>query len=1014
MTKMPRLPDLTFGTAARHGSVTVLPVFAAAASPGVDYDLGADALGRGGLEVHESARGGIEELQARNRGRRRVLLLEGDHLLGARQNRMLTSTVMVGRGRTVGLPVSCVEQGRSRGPSSQFDGLAHLGSPRLRRIAKFTVTRALLRGGTRVADQSAIWSQIQQQQQSLRVRSATHALSHTYAARATDIAEIADQLPYPAGAVGLALGVGSTLVSVDLFDHPGTCAHYWRRLVEGAALDGLGAAPRSAALGGGAVARVLHELRAAEWSEVAAVGDGSELRTQVPAAAASLVIVDGRIVHFGVAAGAPDLASDTVRDAARSPAVDSRLAVMRHDLPDSLATRFQIVGRIGVGGTKEVFRAVDRRGGPDVAIARIPAVGPALFDEEVALLRRVETEHVPRIHEACLDPYGDGYLVMELCDGPSLAQIVENRALAVADAAPILVGLARGLRAIHDAAVLHRDIKLENVMLSSSETGARLKILDFGLSARAASVNTATGCVPIGGTLPYMAREVVRGTEIDARSDVYALGVCCFRLLVGAFPVPPRDGESQYDYLVRLRDGSADVSRLPPELPAQARAVLERMLDADRERRPYMPEVVAAFEQAFGAPPIAIGARAPGPVRPFPLERAYRVAVSVASPEHVLIAHCAQAPFVTLHPDAWGIATHVRATGPSGAMHWMRRLDGHVVTGIRADLDGDGVREIYLAGRDGVFGLGVSGAVRFEHPLRAPRVPSLLALPDPAAPRLAVDGRLLDIATGVDRGVLPFTYRGDGHCLVAAGEPRGAAYNGHAQQGFCGDHGTAAAIVHHPGDARFEVAHLEETRAGHIQLGIYGPGGARLHGLAVASCEIATGDAIEISRIFVRRAPLFGPQHAPLVVLGERGTAAVIVPLLDPDEAVPAALIAFELPSGRELWRCRPDAPGGRALLADLDSSGRPQLVIGDGRALVAYDAWSGRATAPVACKGWPVAFGDPLGSGFAHLITASSDGIELWRGPRCPPGAMAWTGARADLWRTGALRSDGMPLGPR
>ena len=1009
MTQMPGLPELTVGAAARHGGVTVLPIFATTALPCADYDLGAEAIERGDLEICEMPEGATGQLRARNRGRRATLLVDGDHLLGAKQNRMLTSSALVGGGREVALPVACVEQGRWQGPSARFSGVAQLGSPRLRRIARLTVSRALRDTGRRTADQSQIWQQIARQQQSLRVASATSALSHTYAARAADIGQIADRLLYPTGAIGVALGVGAELVSVDLFDNPRTCAHYWRRLVEGAALDSLGAVPRSAGLAGGEVARVLDELRAADWSAVAAVGDGDELRAHGPSAAGALLLLGGRVVHLGAATHA---------------GLDLGLTVMRHDLPESLAARFEIVGRIGVGGTKEVFRATDRRGGPDVAIARIPCVDTERFDDEVALLRRVESEHVPRILDAVVDPYGDGYLVMERCDGPSLAQVVGRGPLAVADAAPILVAFARGLRAIHDACVLHRDVKLENVMLASSEAGPKLKILDFGLSARAPSVTTAVLDVRglLGGTAPYMAREITRGTPLDARTDVYAFAVCCFRMLTGEFPIPPRDHEEMFDYLARGRQATIDTSPLPAALPPVARAMIERMLDAERDRRPFMPEVVAAFEQAFGAPPLSAAPRVAPPPRPLPLERAYRLAVGVASPEHLLVAGCPHAPFVTLAPDAWGIATHVRAIAPNGMTRWQRRLDGHLVTGLRADLDGDGVREVYVAGSGGVVALAISGAVRFARATAAPRVPSLLALADPAAPRLALDGRTLDIASGADRGALPFTYRGNGRELVSAGDPRGVAFNGLALQGFCGDHGTAAAIIHHPGDDRFVVAQLEEGRAGHLRLGVYGPGGALLHHLAVADCQIDTGDLEAISRIYNHRAPadhrgahppLFGPQHAPLAVLGERGTAAVIVPLLDPDDALPPTLVGFELPSGRELWRCRRDAPGGRALLADLGGDHRPQLVVGDGASLVAYDPWTGATTAPLPCKGLPVAFGDPLVTGFGHLITAGSDGIELWRGPRCPPGAMAWAGARGDLWRTGTLRLDGRPLGP-
>jgi len=102
MTHMPTLPDLNVGTAARCGCVTVLPVFAATALPRADYALGTDAVAAGKLEICELPRGAtVAHLQARNRGPRRVLLVEGDHLIGARQNRMVTSSVLIGGKREV-------------------------------------------------------------------------------------------------------------------------------------------------------------------------------------------------------------------------------------------------------------------------------------------------------------------------------------------------------------------------------------------------------------------------------------------------------------------------------------------------------------------------------------------------------------------------------------------------------------------------------------------------------------------------------------------------------------------------------------------------------------------------------------------------------------------------------------------------------------------------------------------------------------------------------------------------
>ncbi|HSS00712.1 MAG TPA: serine/threonine-protein kinase, partial [Kofleriaceae bacterium] len=987
MPAMSNLPEITVGAAARKGGVTVVPVFATTVLPYTDYALVSDAVAAGKLEISELPRGPtVNALRARNRSRRRVLIIEGDHLIGARQNRMVTSSALIGGRRDVEIPVSCVEQGRWHGASSRFGSDASIGSPRLRSVAKATVTRSLFATGRRAVDQSQIWSQIAEQQRSLRVSSATAAFSHTYAARAVDITEIAAALPYTPGAIGIALGVGTELVSIDLFDRPETCRSYWRRLVEGAALESL-AVRGPVHLSGSEVVRLLDELRAADWTAVPAIGEGEELRTRVPRATASLLRIDGGIVHFGVATGAAG-------GAVAGAAIDLGNAVMRHDLPESLAARFRIIGRIGVGGTKEVFRAVDAHGGPDVAIARIPAVDRAQFEAEVALARRVEGDYVPRIVEAQIDAYGDGYLVMERCDGPSLAQIVGSGAMSLPDAAPILVALARGLCAIHATAVLHRDIKLENVMLSSGASGPQIKILDFGLSAQARTATTAVFALrELGGTLPYMAREALHGASVDARTDVFSFGVCCFRILTGQFPTPPHDHEAELEYMNRLAQTRIDTERLPAALPAAVRDVIARALDSDRDRRPFMPEVVAVFEQAFGTSPLPAAPAVAAPARCVEFQPALRLPIAILQPEHLLVAACPYAPLVALAPDPSRGTTSVRAFGADGKARWARQLDGIITTGIRADLDRDGVREIYLAGTDRVVALEATGAVRFwQRTDRRAAPPSLLALPDARQPQLVLDGHTLDVRTGAQLGTLAAVYRGDGHRLVPAGggahdDLGGLAYNGVALQGFRGDHGTAAAILCHPGADRFLVAHLEETRSGRVHVAVYGPGGGRLHTLAVSTVPVDTGDLSTISRVYAGRPPLFGPQHAPIAALGDGGSAVVIVPLFDPGRGAAATLVGFELPSGRELWRSPRDALGGRALLADLRGDGQAQLVIGTGHELTVLDPWTGQARSSVESHGVPVAFGDPFCTGAAHLITASVDGVELWRGPRCRPG---------------------------
>jgi len=494
--------EVTVGEVMRGRAVTVLPLFTKPAGPPVAYRLGSHALAKGVLEVHDVF--GVDRLEARNRSGDRLLLVEGDHLIGAKQNRVVTSSVLVGAQSKLTLPVSCVEQGRWEG-AARFESASIIAPSNIRRILKISTTQSLLRRSGRAANQSQIWSHIEQQQRRLRVSSSTRALSHTFASRAGEIDDISARFIYAPGATGIAIGVAGEIVSIDVFDKPETCEHYWPLLVKGAALESLGR-PASERVGAAEVNALIDQLRDVAWAPVPPVGDGEELRAATAEAAASALLVDGSLVHMGIA-----------------PAWALSSKAVRRDLPERLADRYRIVARVGVGGAKEVFRATELATGRDVAIARLPGVDDETFFDEIELAQRAG-EHVPVVYQSFIDDEGDGYMVMEYCAGPNLAQLGP---LSVEQAAPILLAFARAVSAIHGAHVLHRDLKLESAILCRTSSGVTVKLLDFGVSARARSEATSVTNIArdLRGTLPYMANEVILGRQLDARSDVFAFAV---------------------------------------------------------------------------------------------------------------------------------------------------------------------------------------------------------------------------------------------------------------------------------------------------------------------------------------------------------------------------------------------------------------------------------------------------------------------------------------------------------
>jgi len=246
---------------------------------------------------------------------------------------------------------------------------------------------------------------------------------------------------------------------------------------------------------------------------------------------------------------------------------------------------YEIVGQIGAGGMGEVWKAKDTRLGRDVAIKVLPAA----FAEEPERLKRFEQE--ARMVAALSHPNvlaifdvgtheGSPYLVSELLKGGTLRERLSGGPLPVAKALDIAIQVARGLAAAHDKGIIHRDLKPENIFL----THDAVKILDFGLAKQAPVIQpgsqselptrdfrNATQQGAILGTVGYMSPEQVRGEAVDARSDLFALGVVIYEMLSGrqAFR-----GRTQADTL------SAILREEPPELDAGLKVppLLERVL----------------------------------------------------------------------------------------------------------------------------------------------------------------------------------------------------------------------------------------------------------------------------------------------------------------------------------------------------------------------------------------------------------------------------------------------------
>jgi len=294
------LADIRIGQAARFGSLTVFPLFCEESHP-VEYLLSDEALEAGGATVSEvSQQGSVPELVVENKGAQRVLFLEGEELRGAKQNRVLNTSLLIPAKSKLTIPVSCVEQGRWR-RTSAFFAASKTGSPyRLRYALKGSVSKSLKENRGHRSDQGQVWEEVSKQHDALGVESGTSALADTYEKYEQNLDEACKALQYVPGACGLAVAIGAKLISADVFDKPATCQKVWNRLLSGLVLDALAEAQAGGSPDPAQVLQLLQDTRNAGWTQTEAVGEGQEYRAEFDTNLASALLLEGSLVHGSV------------------------------------------------------------------------------------------------------------------------------------------------------------------------------------------------------------------------------------------------------------------------------------------------------------------------------------------------------------------------------------------------------------------------------------------------------------------------------------------------------------------------------------------------------------------------------------------------------------------------------------------------------------------------------------------------------------------------------------------
>jgi hypothetical protein len=294
------LPQFRLGPPQSCNSLTVVPLYAEAEHP-AEYRLADEAIESSAVVVQEISEGGsVPELLVENLGDSRVLFLEGEELRGAKQNRILNTSILVPAHTKTKVPVSCVEQGRWRYASKQFAS-SKMRSPHSMHYAlKASVSASLKTGREHRSDQGTVWKEVEKTQTTFGFCSPTMAMSDTYDSLSVKMAAYREELKYPAGAVGVALAVGGKVVCIDAFDKPATCEKAWERILSGCVIAALGDEAIAGNVQPDAVEKVLAESHAASWSEAPAVGEGQEYRAEFNGSIASALMLNEAIVHLNL------------------------------------------------------------------------------------------------------------------------------------------------------------------------------------------------------------------------------------------------------------------------------------------------------------------------------------------------------------------------------------------------------------------------------------------------------------------------------------------------------------------------------------------------------------------------------------------------------------------------------------------------------------------------------------------------------------------------------------------
>jgi len=591
---------------------------------------------------------------------------------------------------------------------------------------------------------------------------------------------------------------------------------------------------------------------------------------------------------------------------------------------------YDITAKLGEGGMGVVFQAKDSQLGREVALKVLPeglTKDPerlARFEREAKLLAQLNHSNIAQIHG--LEIQGDTRaLVMELVEGPTLAERLESGSLPLDECLSIARQITEALEEAHEKGIVHRDLKPQNIKAPSE---GKVKVLDFGL-AKAMDPSGASGMTPhdlahsptvtfggtregvILGTAAYMAPEQARGGAVDKRADIWAFGVVLYEMLTGERLFV--EG-SVVDTLSAVMRKEIDLGRLPAEVPPRLRELVRRCLERDPKRRLRdIGEARLALDEPF-----VVAEPAPSTIAPVPAAKR-RFVVPLAALGAAGVAAIVASTVLSRSPGT---------TAPEFQQLTFQR---GTITGARFAPDGDTVvysaawggrpTELFTTRRSGPGSrsLGLSDA-------------SLLAVSKQG--ELAVQLRP-QLWTNRFNGTL-------GRLPLGGGAPRQIAEN--VEEADWTENGKDLLIVRKQREA---FRWIVEDSAGKV---LFHTENDSLVGVRVSPD----------GRRFALLARAFEGASGRIVLLEANGGSRPLV------ESSPTGL--GWSPSGDEIWYSRSDAGGASSLWA-VDLSGRERLLLKHAGALTLRDVASdGTLLVSVDRVQWSVYYHSPASPGERDL----------------------------------------------